>query len=260
MDLDRYLARIGYTGPREPGAQTLRQLHRAHLFSVPFENLSIHWGEPIRLDDVAHYWKIVESRRGGFCYELNGLFAWALRELGFEVDLLAASVWSALAPGDGYGPEYSHLLLRVRLAEPWLADVGFGDNFLNPLVLRDGAVAPEVGRSFRLDERDGRWTLRMQGLDGRWVERYRFHAVPRRIEEFAAMCEYHQTSPKSHFTQKTVCSLMRPDGRITLSGQKLLVTHADGTQQQHIMENDQEVRHALLEYFGIMSPGQALPH
>src|SRR4051812_10193641 len=92
LDVHAYLERIRYHGPLDPTAETLRRLQVAHLLSVPFENLSIHWGEPIELDDEALFEKIVVRRRGGFCYELNGLFATLLRALGFDVAMLSAGV------------------------------------------------------------------------------------------------------------------------------------------------------------------------
>ena len=132
LDLSAYLDRIGYSGPLAPTADVLRDLHRAHMFSVPFENLDIALGREIVCDDDSFIRKIVEQRRGGFCYELNGAFARLLREFGFRVTLLSARV----PREDGsYSPEFDHLALRVDLDEPWLADVGFGDSFLEPLLL-----------------------------------------------------------------------------------------------------------------------------
>ena len=132
MNTDAYLKRINYTGPLEPSPETLRALQVAHLRTVPFENLSIHAGEPIVLEENALFTKIVERRRGGFCYEANGLFAALLRALGFEVAMLAAGV--AKSQG-GFGPQFDHMTLMVTLDERWLADVGFGDSFLEPLLL-----------------------------------------------------------------------------------------------------------------------------
>src|SRR5689334_2014409 len=134
--LSRYLDRIGYTGFREPTAEVLRQIHRAHLFTVPFENLDIALGREIVCDEEPFLRKIVDRRRGGFCYELNGAFATLLRELGFAVTLLSGRV----PRQDGsLSPEFDHLALRVDLEELWLADVGFGDSFLDPLRLATGA-------------------------------------------------------------------------------------------------------------------------
>jgi N-hydroxyarylamine O-acetyltransferase len=116
MDTNAYLERIGYRGPLAPTAETLRRLHLAHLLSVPFENLSIHAGEPIVLDDEALFDKIVVRGRGGFCYELNGLFAALLRSLGFKVEMLSAAV---MGRAGEFGPEFDHMALLVTLAERW---------------------------------------------------------------------------------------------------------------------------------------------
>jgi N-hydroxyarylamine O-acetyltransferase len=130
VNIPAYLDRISYTGPLETTADGLRALHRAHMLSVPFENLDIALGRKIICDEEAILRKIVEQRRGGFCYELNGAFAALLREVGFTVTLLSARV----ARQDGsYGPDFDHLTLRVDLDEPWLADVGYGDSFVEPL-------------------------------------------------------------------------------------------------------------------------------
>src|SRR5687768_15235135 len=127
LDTAAYLERIGYRGPVEPTAETLRRLHVAHLLAVPFENLSIHASEPIVLDDSALFEKIVARRRGGFRYELNGLFAALLGALGFEVEMLSAGVMNS--EGE-FGPDFDHMALVVKLEERWLADVGFGDSFV----------------------------------------------------------------------------------------------------------------------------------
>ena len=126
MDVKAYLERIKYRGSLALNAETLRGLQAAHLLAVPFENLSIHAKQPIVLDDDALFTKIVERGRGGFCYELNGLFAALLRALGFKVEMLSAGV--ANAEG-GFGPDFDHMALMVTLDERWLADVGFGDSF-----------------------------------------------------------------------------------------------------------------------------------
>src|SRR4029079_18755156 len=120
------LRRINYSGSLLPSAATLRELQLAHVQSVPFENLSIHSNEPIVLEDEALFEKVVERRRGGFCYELNGLFAALLRALGFKVEMVSAGV--ATADG-GFSPDFSHMTLLVELDQRWLVDVAFGDSF-----------------------------------------------------------------------------------------------------------------------------------
>jgi N-hydroxyarylamine O-acetyltransferase len=157
MNVPAYLERIGYHGPLSPTAETLRRLHVAHLFAVPFENLSIRWGEPIVLDDEALFEKVVTRRRGGFCYELNGLFAALLRALGFEVTMLSAGVGRSAGE---FSPDYDHMALLVTLEDRWLADVGFGDSFREPLRLDERGEQGEGGLAYRVEEAgDGRLIL-----------------------------------------------------------------------------------------------------
>ena len=147
MNVTAYLERINYDGPAIPSAEALRALQRAHLQTVPFENLSIHAGEPIVLDDAALFTKIVEHRRGGFCYECNGLFAALLRELGFAVTKLSAEV--ATAAG-GYSQPFDHMTLMVSGPQRWLVDVGFGDSFLEPLLLDERSDQVEGERVYKI--------------------------------------------------------------------------------------------------------------
>jgi N-hydroxyarylamine O-acetyltransferase len=249
MDVQAYLDRIGYRGPLTPTAATLRALQVAHLQTVPFENLSIHARQPIVLDDESLFEKVVGRRRGGFCYELNGLFAALLRALGFQVVMLSAGV----ARGDGtFGPDFDHMALLVALEERWLADVGFGDSFREPLRLDERGEQPEGVRAFRIDvDGDHHLLLRRDGPGQPWQPQYRFTLQPHDYADYAGMCHYHQTSPESHFTRQTVCSLATPEGRLTLSGMKLITTRG-GERQERVLESE-EARAALLrERFGVV--------
>lgn len=251
MNLPAYLARIAYSGALDPTVATLQALQRAHLLAAPFENLDIQLGRPIVLDRAALFDKIVAHRRGGFCYELNGLFAELLRALGFEVDLLAAGVARA---GGGFGPVFDHLALLVRCPtsadrEPWLADVGFGDSFRAPLRLVAGLEQLQDGRAYRLERDGAEWTL-WERADGDWEPQYRFTLEPHAFAEYADMCRYHQTSPESSFTRKRVCSLATPDGRLTLSDLQLIATEG-GTRTERQLAGEAEFRAVLRAQFGI---------
>lgn len=247
LDVPSYLARIGYSGPTTPTAETLRAIHRAHLLTVPFENLDIALGRTIVVDEAAIVRKIVEQRRGGFCYELNGAFAALLRALQFRVTLLSARVSRA---GDGEGPEFDHLTLRVDLDQPWLADVGFGDSFLEPLRLTPGTEQEDPAGNFRLQSLGERLQLEKLGPEGNWKRQYSFAQQPRKLEDFAAMCSYHQTSPESHFTQNRICTLATPDGRITLSGMKMIVSR-DGEREEKMLSSERERDRVLQQFFEI---------
>jgi N-hydroxyarylamine O-acetyltransferase len=246
LDISAYLQRIDYSGPRNPTPQTLQALHTAHMLTVPFENLDIP-DRPIILDEAALFDKIVTRRRGGFCYELNGLFAALLRALGFDVMLLSARV--ARANGD-FGPEFDHLTLLIDLEQRWLADVGFGDSFRAPLRLDEPGEQPEGARSYRLTHDEQRWLMLQRDADADWEPQYAFTLQPRRHADFAAMCHYHQTAPESTFTQKHICSRATPDGRVTLSDMKLIVT-TPGARQERLLADQAEYAAALRQYFGI---------
>lgn len=249
MDIAAYLNRINYRGPLAPTAETLRQLHLAHLYSVPFENLDIHLKRPIVLDEARFFKKIVVHRRGGFCYELNGLFAALLRELGFNITLLSAGVYEP--EQDRFGPDYDHMVLLVQLEERWLADVGFGDSFREPLRLDDPAHQIQNGAAYRIACDGDEWTMMERGAEGKWADGYRFSLKPRRLYDFTYACHYQQTSPDSHFTQKRICSQATPEGRITLSDTRLIIT-ADGQRQERALADQGEYEAALKEYFGVV--------
>ncbi|HEU5329449.1 MAG: arylamine N-acetyltransferase family protein [Thermomicrobiales bacterium] len=247
LDVAAYLDRIAYTGPRDPSLATLRALHLAHLRAAPFENLDIGLGRTIVLDDAALYEKIVVRRRGGFCYELNGLFARLLHVLGFAVTLLSAGVKG----GNGqFGPEFDHLTLRVDLDEPWLADVGFGDSFHLPLRLHGRAAQHRDGQAYRLVE-DSAYLMLERLRDETWEPQYRFTLQPRALPDFTAMCHYQQTAPESHFTRHSVCTILTAAGRITLSDDRLIITN-NGKRAEHMLTSAKERTEALRDHFGIV--------
>ena len=253
LNIDAYLKRINYAGPKIPSAESLRALQVAHLQTVPFENLSIHAGEPIVLEDEALFTKIVEQRLGGFCYEANGLFAALLRGLGFDVTLLSAEVANA----DGsYSRPFDHMTLMVRLEERWLVDVGFGDSFLEPLPLDHREEQVQGDRVYRLVD-DGGFLVLMHRESNGWTPDYRFTLQPYAYEDFAEMCCYHQTSPQSHFTQKRICSRATQSGRITLSERRLIETKK-GAREERLLTTPEEYEATLREVFGIVMKARLL--
>ena len=250
MNIDAYLERINYKGSREVNAETLRALQVAHLMSVPFENLSIHAGEPIVLNENALFTKIVEQRRGGFCYECNGLFAGLLRALGFDVAMLAAGVAHA---GGGFGPIFDHMTLMVTLDERWLADVGFGDSFLEPLLLDKRSDQVQGTRSFRLVDEDDHVVLHLRNDKEDWQPQYRFKLQPYTFPDYEEMCHFHQTSAESHFTKNLICSRVTAAGRITLSGMKFITTSGpQGVRDEQTLSSREEYDRVLREQFGVV--------
>jgi len=250
VDVDAYLVRIGYRGPREVTAGTLRALHRAHMGSVPFENLDIHAGRPILLEEGALFDKIVGRRRGGFCYELNGLFSALLQELGFRVTRLSAGV---LKEDGSFGPDFAHMVLLVELKDRWLADVGFGDSFCEPLLLDVRGHQVRDARVYRVTHDGTQGTMLSHGDGTATPKGYRFDFGGHSFADYAAMCQYHQTSPESPFTRKRVCSRATQAGRITLSGTRLIITEHGRRQERELSEADWD--RALMEHFGIDAAG-----
>jgi N-hydroxyarylamine O-acetyltransferase len=245
-----YLRRLelaGYesAGLEPAGPTLLRRLHLAHLRHVPFENISIHSGEPLSLEHAALADKILARNRGGFCYELNGLFADLLDHLGFDVTLFGARVWG----GHAYGPPLDHLVLSVgtTITEGrWIVDVGFGDHSHYPLPWDEGITIEDPAGSFRLEATaDGDFDVYRDG-----AVQYRIEPHPRALSDFEAMCWYHQTSPRSHFTRSLVCTRLSDGGRVTLSGRRLITTTADG-RHEIALGDDNDVLAAYRTVFGI---------
>ncbi|MBB6419808.1 arylamine N-acetyltransferase [Streptomyces sp. AK010] len=259
--VDAYLRRLGAEHPAWPTVDALRELHLRHLRTVPFENLSIHLGEEIVLEEKRLLDKVVGARRGGFCYELNGSFGALLAALGYDVALLAARVYGEEGR---LGIPYDHLALRVRTVDggDWLADVGFGAHSHLPLAFGGRGEQKDPGGTFRIVEagpdaagvRGGHGTVEAADLDvfrdGR--AQYRLEARPRVLGDFVAGAWWHSTSSVSHFTRSLVCSRVTEEGgRITLSGRRLTVTAADGTREERELEADEEILGVYRERFGI---------
>lgn len=251
MDIKTYLARIGYDRAVKLDVETLFGLHRTHLLTVPFENLDIHLGKPIQLTEQTLWDKIVLRKRGGFCYELNGMFAWLLRQIGYEVTYLNGRVYN----GEGKrGREFDHLTLLVRIPneEPhWLADVGFGDSFFEPLRFEYNGRQTQGSCTYRLEAVEDGIDLWRQDYDGNWAPQYFFDLEPRSFpSDYEASCHYHQTSPKSSFTRERVISLATPDGRISLDANNLTLT-TNGKRVKRQLNGEAEFKELLLRYFGI---------
>jgi N-hydroxyarylamine O-acetyltransferase len=209
---------------------------------VPFENLSIYLDEPIVLAEEALLEKVVDRRRGGFCYELNGLFGMVLTVLGYRTTYLGARVFQP----DGIGPPFDHLALRVDCPEPWLVDVGFGRHAQHPLRLDLRTDQADPDGTFRLVDAD-------EGDIDVWRDgrpQYRAELRPRALLDCEATCWWHQTSPRSHFTQSTVCSLLTETGRVTLSD-GLLIRTVDGERHEEALRSDADVLDAYRTHFGI---------
>ena len=213
--------------------------------TVPFENLSIHLGEPISLDEDDLVSKIVRKRRGGFCYELNGAFALLLETLGARVTRVGARVHGVR----GLGPPFDHLALVAHLPDgsgPWLVDVGFGRHSVCPLALDSRTEQEDPGGRFLLsDAADGDVDVLRDG-----EPQYRIELRQRSLADFVPTCWWQQTSPLSHFTQESVCSRLTEDGRISISGRTLIRTSNGSRSEQHL-PGDDALLAAYRDHFGL---------
>ena len=232
--------------PHSADAVSLHVLHRAHQMTVPFENLSIHLSEPISLAEDDLIDKIVNRRRGGFCYQLNGAFAFLLQAMGAEVKRIAARVY-----GNGQtGPPFDHMALVVRASDasgPWLIDVGFGSHSVYPLLFdsRHEQDNP-AGRFLLVDTEDGDVDVLKDGKP-----QYRIEPRERTLADFIPTCWWQRTSPDSHFTRSTICSRLTEDGRVSLSSRTLITTEP-GCRTEQQLPDDDAVLAAYREHFGIV--------
>lgn len=249
MDIQRYLQHLHFTGVPKTDLPTLQALHRCHMQAIPFENLNIIYRQGINLAEDALFNKIVEHNRGGFCYELNRIFALLLEQMGFTVRFISGEV---RARNGDFGPPFDHMALLVELDQPYLVDVGFGDSFLTPLKITPSEQQPQASGTFNLAQEGDYYYLQRRNGDqhSRAKTLYRFTLQPRAAEDFNAMCHYHYTSPQSHFTQKLVCSRPTEQGRITLSDAKLIVTE-NRRRKEFTLHGEAERREVLQRYFAI---------
>jgi N-hydroxyarylamine O-acetyltransferase len=246
-DLDRYLARVGFTGERSPTLATLERLHLAHATAIPFENLDVRLGRPIRLDLPSLEAKLVARRRGGYCFEQNTLFAAMLRALGFTVDTLEARV---RPPGATAVLPRTHMALRVRLPEgDRLADVGFGcDGPLAPVPF-DGTPVERGGAWHRLErEPDGAWVLR--GRDGGdWTDLYAFGETPALPIDFVVANHFTSTWPESPFVKTLTAQRSTLVARHVLRGR--VYTRRRGSEVETRELDDDAVLALLREPIGL---------
>jgi len=247
MELEGYLNRIGLTGPLEPTLATLTAIHRAHLLSISYENLDIHLGRRLDLDRGRIFDKLVNHRRGGWCYEMNGLLSWALERVGFDVTLVAGAVRQ---DGLGKDAEGNHLVLIVRLDRPYVVDVGFGDGFLEPLPLEEGTYA-QGWLEFRLERSGDRWVVHNHQYGT--AQKFDFTLEPKQLDDFAARCHELQTSPASGFVRKTVCQRITPDGIVTLRGAILQRVTVGGVAERTV-DGPADYAELLDRVFGLAIP------
>jgi N-hydroxyarylamine O-acetyltransferase len=247
-NIQQYLQRIQYAGTTIPSIEMLYSLQLAHLLQVPFENLDIHNQTKIELSKS--FDKIVLRNRGGFCYELNGLFYELLQALGFDVIMISARAYNS--DNDSFGPEFDHMAIIATVGnENYLVDVGFGEFALYPIKIELNEEHVDPRGIFIIEKFDDTYlVVKKKSGEGQFTPEYLFTTTTRELPEFFEMCTFHQTNPTSHFTQKSICSLPTKEGRITLKGKTLKITSNDVITERTLI-SEEEISQVLLKYFNV---------
>jgi arylamine N-acetyltransferase len=253
MKIDVYFERIGFAGTARPDLATLAALHRAHLMAIPYENLDVQLGRPVTIELASIFEKIVTNRRGGWCYEMNGLFGWALQRLGFKVTRSAGAVMRDVSGDASIG---NHLVLKVEFDDGvYLADVGFGDGPIDPIRVAPGTFVSH-GFDFALSrEAHGWWRLRSHKYSG--APSFDFNLIEADENLLARKCDWLQTAPESAFVQNAVCQCHTGAGISVLRGRVLRHMTPDGYTERLIADTDDYVA-ALDKVFGLKVPEAAL--
>jgi N-hydroxyarylamine O-acetyltransferase len=251
MKLQRYFERIGYSGNASPNPETLRGLLQAHVRSVPFENLDVQFGRPLTIAVAQAYEKIVRHERGGWCYQQNGLFGWALSEIGFDVTRVAAAVMRA---EHGDKALANHLCLLVHCpgeSGTWLADVGFGGGLYEPIPLSEGDHWQEPCRVGLQQIENGWWRFRENFGDGDFS--FDFAPVVADESALSEKCNTLQTEPDSSFVLNLVAQIREPGRHLSLRGRVLRIATRDGITSEMI-DSANEHRDALADLFRLDVP------
>lgn len=271
MNLEEYFERIGFHGPYKPDLATLKLIHKKHIMTIPFENLSIHCGEKITMDLEVAFNKLVRSSRGGWCLENNFLFSWVLSKMGYDCTILAARVFNSIINDF---PMDSHLINKVVIdGKAYIADVAFGvsSQLWEPIELISGKDQPQATAVFRLSEKEGLWVLEKTCRKPKVLSPdfansnllakkqttpiYCFNLVPREADHFLEKCNELQTDPASLFTNRSICSLQTATGFRALIGwtySEVTFKPEEGV-DVYVMKNipDDEVEQILREKFNV---------
>lgn len=248
MNTKKYLNRIKYSGELKPNCNVLAELQKAHLLNVPFENLDIHYHKPIELKIDSIYKKIVINNRGGFCYELNGLFYELLLSLKFKVKRISARVYNK---ENGYSPEFDHFAIVVEIGgSEFLVDVGFGEFIFEPLKLELNVIQKDPTGDYIIDKYNDEYFRVNKIINGQLIPEYIFKKTKREFIDFKERCLYHQTNKNSHFKKKRLISIPTKNGRITISGDTLKIKENDLVKER-TLNDEMEFYNELSSLFNV---------
>lgn len=249
MELSAYLDRIGFDGVPAPDLATLRVLQRSHLSAIPYENLDVQLGRPVSLERADAFAKVVHARRGGWCYEMNGLFWWALEAIGYRVAPMTGAVMRATRGDSAIG---NHLVLRVELDRSYLVDVGVADGPTAPLPIAPGTYA-QGWRTFRIEVLDDGW-WRFHNSETAFAPSFDFSCGAADWRALRNRCHWQQTSPDSRFVQNAIAVRHRGDGIDALVGRVWKRIDGKGSSERLIASETEYVA-ALADTFGLQLGG-----
>lgn len=255
IDLDAYFKRISYTGSRAPTLETLRALHFAHTMAVPFENLTVLAGAPVLIDLPSLQKKIVGTNRGGYCFEVNGLFAAVLRAIGFNVTTLIGRVrWKAPEEAES---NRSHMLSLVDLPEGrFLVDIGFGGITMTgpvPFKLDEELATPHEPRRLLARDVQGSAGFELQAKLGpdTWAPIYRFTLEPNGPVDYEQANWFTSTHPTSIFKQFLIIGRPTPTERKTIFNTLFTIRDLSGKGETRVMKSVDEIADVLAEHFDL---------
>jgi len=249
MNLQSYIKRIQCEGDLDPTLPVLKQLQKSHLLNIPFENLDIHRAIDIKLDLEKIFQKVVGSKRGGFCYELNGLFLALLNSIGYQSKRISARVFDV--DKAKYGPEYDHLAIVTNLEnQEYLVDVGFPEAPFTPIQLTLNKKQNDGKNDYFIDKFEDDYLRLNKVIGAESVPQYIFRNEHCPFDQFEEMCLFHQTDPSSFFLKGKIITLPTEDGRITLTNDKLKITSHHSVEETPVKDDEQFAAN-LLGYFGI---------
>lgn len=245
MKLEAYLNRIGHQGPVRPDIDCLRKVHLGQVLSVPYENIDVQLGHPLDQDIERIFHKVVVKQRGGWCFELNGLLGWALREIGFDVQRVSAGIRRDERGDEAFG---NHLILLVRLEQTYLADHGMGDGLRQPIPLVLGEH-PQGNLTFHLEKtQDNFWRFRNHALA--YPPNFDFKETPADEALIAAKNSALQVAPESVFVQNLICQIMEHENVTCLTGRVLRHNSSAGVRKT-MLNSSADLEQTLSKVFGI---------
>jgi N-hydroxyarylamine O-acetyltransferase len=247
MELDAYLHRINFVGTPKPDLETLARLQRQHGYSIPYENIDVQLDRPLSTDIESSYIKLVEQRRGGWCYEMNGLLGWALECIGFQVMRMSGGVRRAERGDSAMG---NHLVLCAQLEEPWIVDVGLGDGSYEPYPLKPHTFS-QRGFSYRLEQLEEYW--RLYNYPGSSAPSFDFSHEPADEDLLSEKCHWLSTAAESPFMGALVCQRVTPGGYDLQVG-RIATQIRPGAREEHLINSADEFVQSINDRFGLDEP------